>query len=102
MEVIITAIAALAGYGGYRVGLGGEDRDSGLAWSIMGGLLFAVPMGLWAAFNVLIYAANGGRAGFRAEDVRVIVTLALVAAGVWLGAAAVGLAVRQIRNRKPR
>ncbi|RNJ41099.1 hypothetical protein B5V01_30440 [Mesorhizobium erdmanii] len=59
MEAYALVIAAAATYGGYHVGLWGDDKDAGIMGSILAALVFAVPMGFWFAANVIGYALSG-------------------------------------------
>lgn len=47
VEAYALVIAAAAAYGGYHVGLWGDDKDAGIMGSILAALVFAVPMGFW-------------------------------------------------------
>jgi RsiW-degrading membrane proteinase PrsW (M82 family) len=94
MEVYSLVIAAAAAYGGYHVGLWGDDKDAGIMGSILAALAFAVPMGFWFAANVIGYAFSGRASGFKSGQVREVVGLLLFGAAVWLCAVAVGYVVR--------
>ncbi|MEP9389428.1 hypothetical protein [Mesorhizobium sp. KR9-304] len=94
MEIYTLIIVAVAAWGGYHLGLW-EDKDAGMMGSITAALIFAIPMGLWFAFNLLAYAFNwGGRSGFKPEDVWEVVATLLIGVAVWLCAVVVGYVKR--------
>lgn len=99
MEAYALIIAAAAAYGGYHLGLWGEDKYAGIMGSILAALAFAFPMGFWFAANVIWYAFSGRASGLKPGQVREVVGLLLFGAAVWLCAVAVGYVVRTKATR---
>ena len=99
LELYVIILVALAGFGGFNLGLSGGRKDEGVMGSIFAALIFAVPMGFWFVFNVFAYAVKGARSGFRPDDVRSVVGLLLTGVVVWLGAAIAGY-VQRLRTRR--
>lgn len=91
-------LAASAGYGGYQMGLG-EDKDTGVMYSMIASMVFAVPMGLGFVSYLIAYLWNGGRRGFDIGDFKLALGFLILGMVVWLGGVVLGFYLR--RKQRP-
>lgn len=99
MEIYYLLVLGSAGVGGYLLGLEGKESSTGLMGSMLAALIFLVPMGMWFAFNLIVYLFKGGRSGFRAGDVREVGGLLVIGVGIWLAGLGIGC-FQRIRARR--
>jgi hypothetical protein len=95
MKFFVLLVAAVAAYGGYRLGRRDEDGEDGMMVSLLAAMIFAIPMGFWFVFNLFAYFIRGGSPGFRPADVGQVVSLLVVGVGAWFCGLVVGYILRK-------